>query len=130
MERPSRRRQGRPERPPQAESLPHCQFTVVVAVAELFVAVGSKTNELTLAVSVTEWPDLTVTSTTMLTVNAMPLASDGAVQVTLPLAAPTAGVLHEPELVAALTNVVPLGTLSLSVTTSAVLGPLLVTTRV
>ena len=106
------------------------QFTVVVAVAELFVAVASKTSEPTLAVSVTVWPDLAVTFTTMLTVKPMPLASVGAVQVTLPEAAPTAGVLHAPALVAALTNVVPLGTLSLSVTTSAVFGPWLVTTMV
>jgi hypothetical protein len=63
----------------------------------------------------------------MLTTNPAALASDGAVQVTLPEAAPTAGVLHAPALVDALTNVVPLGTLSATVTSKAVFGPLLVT---
>jgi hypothetical protein len=99
-------------------------------VAELFVVLASKTNEPTLAVSVTVLPDLAATFTTMLTVNPLPLASDGTVQVSVPLAAPAAGFLQEPAVVAALTNVVPVGTLSLSVTTSAVLGPLLATAMV
>ena len=58
------------------------------------------------------------------------VASDDTIQVTRPVVAATAGVLQEPALVEALTNLVPAGTLSPSVTTYAVFGPLLVTAMV
>jgi hypothetical protein len=102
----------------------------VAALAVLFVVVASNTRELTLAASITVWPDAAVTFTTMLTVKPAELASDDTVQVTRPVVAPTAGVLQEPALVEALTNLVPAGTLSPSVTMYAVFGQLLVTAMV
>jgi hypothetical protein len=102
-------------------------LTEVLAVAVLLALLASNTSDPTLAVSVNVLPDLSVTFTTMLTPKLALFASDVTVHVTLPLAAPTAGVLHEPALVAALTKVLPLGTLSVNVIWSAVFGPLFVT---
>src|SRR3989454_8094805 len=99
--------------------------TLMVAVAELLAVFGSMTVALTCAVLL-RVPEASVTLTKMITVALAPLASVSSPQVTVPVP-PRAGVVHEPGLAVALTNVVPPGSGSETVTPGADAGPALVT---
>jgi hypothetical protein len=81
--------------------------TVVVAVAEVLL-VGSNVVELTVAVSVIVLSKPAVTFTVSVSVIALPVASVGAVQLTVP-APPGAGAVHDPDVVATLLKLVPAG---------------------
>ena len=105
-----------------------CALTVVVAVLELLLGVGSAVAALTLAVSLKTVPWATALPTFTTRVKA---AGPGARlmldELTTPVL-PTAGVVFDqPAGDVSETKVVPAGSVSLSATDAAALGPLFVT---
>src|SRR5687768_11694202 len=105
--------------------------TVVVSVSPLFAGVGSVVAEVTLAVLVRIVPPATDAPTLTVSVKAaFPMAMLALVHVIVPVP-PTAGVTHDqPAGDASETNVVLVGTLSVSETLVASLGPALFTVMV
>src|SRR3989441_1259521 len=102
--------------------------TVAVAVAELLAGLGSEVDaELTVAVLEIVPLAMELTWTTMVNVAVAPLASDAAVQLTVPVE-PTAGVVQvQPAGCVSDRKVVCAGNGSLMVTLAAAFGPALVT---
>lgn len=102
-------------------------FTVVLAVAVLFAGVGSFGVALIVAVLLMEGTEAPVVATTSVKTSLAAAATDGFVQLTVPLA-PTAGVLHvHPTAAANETNVVLAGSGSLRVAEVPGPGPALET---
>jgi hypothetical protein len=102
-------------------------FTVVVAVCELFAALGSLVVAETVAVLLMDAAAAAVGVTTRVNTPDAPLATLGLVQETVPFA-PTAGVVHvQPATGDSETKLTPVGSTSPSETLAAAKGPLLVT---
>ncbi len=106
-------------------------LTAVVAVAELFAALGSVIAEVTVAVLLTDGTEAAVVVVTMLIVAVAPLFSmPASVQFTVPVA-PTAGVVHTAPAGATMdAKFTVAGSVSLTMMAVAGDGPLLVTTMV
>src|SRR5688500_7499674 len=99
------------------------EITPVVSVAVLFAGVGSCAAAETVAVLVIVVPGLPVDLKTTVTVAEPFDATEPTEQVMVPVAPPTAGAVQVPCVVATETNVVPMGSTSVTVTASAALGP-------
>jgi hypothetical protein len=110
--------------PARAEPTDTRQFTLVCTVTVLLEALGSGVAEAALALLVILLPEPAVSCTVSTTLKFAAMVRLAAVQVTVPIP-PTGGVLQVAPVGAALTNVVPAGTASVSLTLSAVSGPLL-----
>ena len=108
-----------------------CALTVVVAVLELLAGVGSVVAELVVTVSLSTVPGATPAPTLTTSVKTEdPGVRLAMVELTVPVP-PTAGVvLDQPPGEVSETKVVPDGSVSLSETEAAALGPLLVTVTV
>lgn len=95
----------------------------MVAVAELLVVLGSEVVEVTAAVSVIVLPDAAVTLTTRVILSELAFPMVPTVQVTVPVP-PTGGAVQVPVFGLTLTNMVPVGTTSVTLIACAVSGPL------
>ena len=93
--------------------------TVVVAVAELFAALGSLTEEVAVAVFDTEAAADAVARATIATITELPLLMVPRLQLTVVVP------VHVPAVVAAETNVSPAGNVSVRFTAVAADGPAL-----